>query len=277
MIAKLHIETALKNDKTYLSNCFFTTPYKVADITEDRTKNELQLMLVSSSPGILDGDEFSMKIKLSENTSLHLQTQSYQRLFNMKQGASQSIEVRMSKGSSFCYLPQPTVPHKDSNFVATNNIYLSGNCTLTWGEVLTCGRKLNGEEFDFSKFHSTTRIFLNDRLVVKENLLIEPRTIKVHAIGQLEGYTHQASLIFIGKAADSKSIIENIIKRLNQQEGICYGVSSLPVNGIIIRILGLKAEQLYSCLRMIAKHFSEINCNDAASLRSKEKEIIYAN
>ncbi len=136
MIARLLIETALKNDRTYLSNCFFTTPFKVADITEDRSKNELHLMLMTSSPGILDGDEFQMEIALQENTSLHLQTQSYQRLFNMKKGASQRMQVRMSKGSFFSYLPQPTVPHKDSNFVTANNIHLANNCTLLWGEVL---------------------------------------------------------------------------------------------------------------------------------------------
>lgn len=276
MIAKLHIETALKNDKTYLSNCFFTTPYKVADITEDRRKNELHLMLMSSSPGILDGDKYEVMIKLKENTSLQLQTQSYQRLFNMKKGASQSIELRMSKGSSFTYLPQPTVPHTSSNFVAVNNIYLSDNCQLTWGELLTCGRKLNGEEFAFSKFHSTTKIFWNNRLVVKENLLIEPDKINVHAIGQLENCTHQASLIFINEAADTKSIIKDINEKLNQQEGICFGVSSLPVNGVIIRILGFKAERLYSCLKNIANHLSS-DCIVAASLSREEKEITYAN
>jgi urease accessory protein len=277
MRATLHIEAALKNGKTYLSNCFFTTPFKVASITEDRSKEELHLMLMTSSPGILDGDEFHMKIQLNQNAALHLKTQSYQRLFQMKKGASQSIEVRMNKGSSFCYLPQPTVPHKDSNFVANNNIYLSHNCMFIWGELLTCGRILNGEEFAFSKFSSTTKIFLNNRLVVKENLLIEPAKIKVHAIGQLEGYTHQASLIFINVAADIKSIIKYVVDTLNQQKEICFGVSSLPVNGIIIRILGFKAEQLYSCLKNIANHLSGINNNDAASLGRKEKEIIYAN
>jgi urease accessory protein len=276
MIARVHIETALKNDRTYLSNCFFTTPYKVVDITEDRSKNELNLMLMSSSPGILDGDELEMKVKLQENTTLHLQTQSYQRLFNMKKGASQIMEVRMDKGSSFSYLPQPTVPHKDSNFTAANNIYLSESCSLVWGEVITCGRKLNGEAFAFSKFHSITRIFLNGRLVVKENLLIEPSNINVHAVGQLEGYTHQASLIFIGEAAATKNLIENTNQKLNEQKDICFGVSSLQVGGIVVRIHGFKAEQLYSCLKAIGK-LNPTSYNRAAISGRKENELIYAN
>ena len=57
----------------------------MANITEDKTGATLQLMLMSSSPGILDGDEYKIKIELEENCSLQLHTQSYQRLFNMKQ------------------------------------------------------------------------------------------------------------------------------------------------------------------------------------------------
>lgn len=261
MIAQLYIKTGLTANKTYLSDCFFTTPYKVADITEDRSGNELCLMLMSSSPGILDGDEYQVKIGLADNTLLQLQTQSYQRLFNMKKSAFQNIEVRMSKGSSFTYLPHPTVPHKASNFVATNNIYLSEKCKLIWGEVLTCGRKLTGEEFTFSKFHSITKIFLKDKLVVKENLLIEPANIDINAIGQLEVYTHQASLIFIGEA-DISSIICYINNNLNEEENICFGVSSLPVNGLIVRIMGFKAEQLFACLKSISKYLSTISISD---------------
>lgn len=272
MTAQLHIETGLRANKTYLSDCYFTTPYKVADITEDRSENKLHLMLMSSSPGILDGDKYNVKIGLAENTSLQLQTQSYQRLFNMKKGALQSIEVRMSEGSSFTYLPHPTVPHKASNFFAANNIYLSQNCRLIWGEVLTCGRKLTGEEFAFSKFHSITKVFLKGKLMVKENLLIEPCGIDVHAIGQLEGYTHQASLIFIGEA-DVSSIISYINNNLNDEENICFGVSSLPVNGLIIRIMGFKAEQLFTCLKSIGNHLSTIRISDNIKV---DKMNIYA-
>src|SRR3954464_12306472 len=84
MKANLDIEAALRERKTYLKSCFCTTPFKVADVTEDKSQNLLRLMLMTSSPGILDGDEFYIKIKLAEGCSLGIETQSYQRLFNMK-------------------------------------------------------------------------------------------------------------------------------------------------------------------------------------------------
>ena len=252
MIATVHIQTTARGDSTYLKNTYCTTPFKVANITEDKKVNPLHLMLMSSSPGILDGDQYQLKIELEEGTSLQLHTQSYQRLFNMKQYASQTMQVNMATGSAFCFLPHPAVPHAASVFKSTNKIYLQDNCSLVFGEILTCGRKLNGEVFLFSKYHNITEVFLQGKLVIKENLLIEPANINVNAIGQLEGFTHQASLNYLHPNTDIKLGIEKVNSILTEQQGIVFGISSAPVNGLILRILGQKAEQLHNCLKAVA-------------------------
>ncbi|MEO6358772.1 MAG: urease accessory protein UreD, partial [Ferruginibacter sp.] len=123
---------------------------------------------------------------------------------------------------------------------------------LVFGEILTCGRKLNGEVFLFAKYHTVTEIFMNDRLVIKENLLVQPQMINVSAIGQLQGFTHQASLIYLNEHADIKKIMARLTDLLTAQEDISFGITAAPVNGIIIRIMGQKAEQLFDCLKMIA-------------------------
>lgn len=221
------------------------------NITEDKKSNCLQLMLMSSSPGILDGDEYDMKIVVGPNSSLQLHTQAYQRIFTMKQQATQQMNVHLAPGASFCYLPHPSVPHEQSSFTSRNNFYLSPNCTFIFGEILTCGRKLNGEIFTFSKYHSLTNVYVNDRLVIKENLLMQPGQIPVHVIGQLEGFTHQASMIFLQENAAVKSLQEEMINLLSEVPGIEFGVSSAPVNGLIIRLLGSGAEQLFGLLQQI--------------------------
>jgi urease accessory protein len=252
LIAVLHIQTMVREGRTRLKSTYFTPPFKVADITEDKKAHRLQLMLMSSSPGILDGDQYQLKIELEEGSSLQLHTQSYQRLFNMKQSASQSLEIYLSPHSSFCFLPHPSVPHAASVFLASNKIYLSQNCSLVFGEILTCGRKLNGEVFLFSKYHNITEIFLRDKLIIKENLLIEPATINLDAIGQMEGFTHQASFIYLHPTAEVKQLREQANEFLSKQTGIIFGITTATTNGFIVRILGHKAEQLYECLKAIA-------------------------
>src|SRR5689334_19524149 len=114
MIAKLHIRTASRNGATYLDQSYCTPPFKVANITEDRSARPLNLMLMNSSPGILDGDDYTMEIEVEKDCSLHLHTQSYQRLFNMKSGARQSLKVTLADSAELVYLPHPAVPHENS-------------------------------------------------------------------------------------------------------------------------------------------------------------------
>lgn len=276
MISRLQIETGTRENKTFLKNCFFTTPFKVANITENRSENCLHLMLMTSSPGILDGDEYQLSIELSERSCLKLHTQSYQRLFNMKKGATQSMKVYMKKNTSFCYLPHPSVPHESSDFVATNKIFLAGGCELIFGEVLTCGRKLSGEKFKFSRFHNVTEIFLNERLIIKENLLVQPAKINVQAIGQFEGFSHQASLIYLNEVVKVNGLISEINELLLVEQNICFGVSALPVNGIVVRLLGHKAEQLHNILQTIADFINATKSNDRAGERCIEKTVSHA-
>ena len=252
MIAKLHIHASVSNDQTFLQRSFFTPPFKVANITEDKKAAKLELMLMCSSPGILDEDEYEMKIELDENAFVQLHTQSYQRLFSMKKGATQKLEVHLQRGSSFVYLPHPSVPHEDSIFKAINKIYIDDHCALIWGEVLTCGRKLNGEVFKFSKYHNITEVYHQRKLIIKENLLMQPATIDVNGIGQLNGFTHQATLLYLNENAATKNLIEELAEYLNDQNEMIFGITEAPKIGIILRLLGQKAEQLHNSLKNIS-------------------------
>ena len=251
MIAELQIKVSASGSASFLQNSYCTTPLKVMNITEERNSKQLHLMLMSSSPGILDGDKYNIKIDIAENASLHLHTQAYQRLFQMKGEATQQLNVDIADGASFVFLPHPSVPHRQSSFVSRNTFYLGSYNLFIFGEVLTCGRKLNGEAFLFTKYHSITEVYSHNKLVIKENLLMHPATINVKAIGQLEGYTHQASMIYLEENIDVKNLQSLIIQLLAAEKNIEMGITAAPISGLIIRLLGNGAEQLYNCLQRI--------------------------
>ena len=250
--SRLIIETALRKNKTVLHECFFTQPLKIANITEDKSDNVLRLMLMSSSPGILDGDSYDTKIVIGEDCSLQLETQSYQRIFTMRNGAIQHNTVRLLPKSSFVYLPHPLVPHQDAIMRVRNKIIMNEGCSLLWGEVISCGRKMNGEIFRFSLYHGVTEIFLNNKLVMKENLRLVPGEMNLNTIGQLEGFTHQATLLFVNEQVDVASLTDRVNEALREINEISFGVSALPVNGLIVRLLGHKAEQLFALLKKLS-------------------------
>ena len=257
MIAALHIQAALRGETTYLKKCYFSPPFKLADITENRREKWLHLMQMSSSPGILNEDRFEIEIDIQEKCHLKLHTQSYQRLFDMKTGASQCMQVNLAQGASFVYLPHPAVPQKNSNFTNRNKIYLSRNCQLVWGEIITCGRKLNGEVFEFTKYHAVTEIFLEEKLIIKENICLIPARMNLNGIGQLEGFTHQASLIFLSENIDINALTDQAATFLESQSEIIFGITPAPVSGLLVRLLSNKSEQLMICLKTITDIFTK--------------------
>jgi len=257
--SSLHIIVGRKDHRSYLKKGFCKQSFKLADITEDKSGDYLNLMIRSSSPGILDNDLHDIQIEVEEKAHLNLSTQGYQRYYTMSNGAIQYLEVKMQDYSSLCFLPHPCVPHKGSDYSSVNNIHLSANHNLTWSEIITCGRKLIGEEYLFTRYHTITNVFINGKLVVKENILLQPSTHPVHAMGQLEGFTHQSSLLYFNNSADIKKLSWECGLLLSGIRGISFGISLLPEKGLICRLLGYHAEKLFDCNNLLADCIRKFN------------------
>jgi len=255
MIANVSIDTYLRNGVTHLKSAYHTTPFKVAEIREDKNSPVLELMLMSSSPGILDGDCYDFEITVQDNCQLEFSTQSYQRIFTMEGSASQKMKVEVKKNGFMHYIPHPMVPHKQSNYKAENTIYLEENAMLIWGEILTCGRKLNGEQFEFTEFQNKTTIYKNEKLVLFENVYMNPSDLNPLTLGQLEGFTHQASLMYFNDSMEFKLVKKQIDDFLSKQNNLLFGTSETNGNGLIIKILHHNSESLFLLLKELSQKY----------------------
>ena len=252
MISKVNIETHKKNNTTQLKSVFCTTPFKIIDIREDKNNNLLELMLMSSSPGILDDDELYFEYILHENSKVEMTTQSYQRLFTMKKSAIQTTKVTLKEHSALYYLPLPSVPHKSSNFKNTNHIYLEKNTTLVWGEILTCGRTNKNEFFEFTKYQNITKVYKDNKLILFENIYLNPMESNPLNLGQFEKHTHQLSLILLNDFLPITALKAKIYNYL-ETKACLFGISNTPTQGLIIKILHFKAEKLMQWMKEITK------------------------
>jgi urease accessory protein len=251
MISELQITAGERNGITYLQRSYFTRPFKVADIS-GKGSAVLHLVMMTASPGILDGDSYEVVLEVVPGANVHLYTQSYQRIFNMQRGAKQQVLVKMGAGSSLCYLPHPSVPHEQSVFEGYNKIEIEKDCRLIWGEIITCGRKLSGEVFKCRLFQSITEVYRDERLLFKDVTVLQPEQIPADVTGQWEGYTHQAALLWHEEERDMMAMSDLINDLLSEEKGITAGVSQTASGALLVRILGQGGEQLYSLFKKIA-------------------------
>ncbi len=246
MICSLDIKIAHREGKSFLKDAYATQPFRIVPVGQYQKDNAAYLMIMSSSPGLLDGDDHRIQVDIAPGSKLQLQTQAYQRLFHMKGHSSQTMEVNIGENAVFSYVPHPVVPQHSSHFLSHNIVHLASNCHLLLSEIVTCGRKMSGEEFMYNHFQNLTECYVNGRLVVKDNVLLQPDRMPIQGLGILEGYTHQGTLIYLNSAGLNPSDwIEAFYERYGDTKDVAFGISELQHDGFMVRVLGHGAEQLY--------------------------------
>lgn len=221
-------------------------------------QDQLNIILMCASPGILSGDELFFNLLLEENSHLKIQTQAYQRLFTSDKGMFQKLYFKLKNKTSLIYLPHPIVPHKDSVFTSVAEIYLEKDSNLIWSEVLTPGRTHLEKPFSFQSFQSKILVYQSEKLVFKDFQLLEPKRHNLLELGLMEGFTHQSILICIGQFIDLKSMVIEIEKMFVPfTDWLEYGISELHISGFVLRILGNEAEKMFDLHRKVADYVSQ--------------------
>lgn len=252
MVSSLEIKIEQRQGVSYLKDAYVTQPFRIVPVGQYKKDKAAYLMIMSSSPGLLDNDEHRIGIHLAENTKLQLQTQAYQRLFHMKNKSTQTTVIQMEKGSVFAYVPHPVVPQRASTFISKNTVHLKEDCHFLLSDIITCGRKLSGEAFEYNHFQNLTEVYQLGKLQIKDNVLLQPERMPLQGLGILEGYTHQGTLIYYNTAKITvEDYIDFFYEQYGAMEAIAFGISAIEGDGFIVRLLGQGAEKLYTIFQAI--------------------------
>jgi len=238
-LSELSVSTAYKNGKTVMSDCFFTSPFKIAKPFY-RENGYTEIMVMCASPGILAGDNYNIRFDLSDGTKTIISEQSYRKLYNTGDDFSQQhTRIQAGENTALYYVPYPVIPFAGSRFRSRTDIFLRPSSKLIFGEILTCGREGMGERFAFSEFCSRTAVYVDGKPIFLDNSRLlgsadKDRGADFSGLGFLEGYTCQG--IFFLYGFDDVSLPE--------REGIQAAVSGSSA-GFTVRALGDSANNLY--------------------------------
>lgn len=270
MNSKLSLSTKLSsNGKTQLAEYFATPPFKVITLPsyDDAWANGLNAMQMSSSPGVLASDVLEIDISLAKLTTLSLNTQAFTRVQAMNEGESamQTTHISLAENSRLFYLPHPLVLHKDSAFKQQTQIEMGEQSELIYGEIVAIGRVLNGERFAFRQFSSHLKIYAlqNDgkkRPLVSDCIQWLPSKMNLTAISQMENYSHQGSLTYLNLAksnAEIKQQVQALQQQFTEEKDLLIGISQLNQAGLIVRVLGYRAEQIQQLFEKIGQYLKD--------------------
>lgn len=249
--SELFLSTILQGEEAVLDEVQFTAPFKIMEPFREE-KDYLKVMILSASPGIMEGNIQEQRIHVGRGTRLEVCSQSFEKIHRMKNGcARRYIRICQESDSFLYYVPQPAIPFRDSAFDNIVEVELEKESSrFIFQDILSCGRTAYGECFDYKYYNSLVQVRREGRLIYRDNTRYDPHTLCMEETGMYEGYTHLASLLLCGLSKDSKwaDKAREILEYTGEVEG---GVSFLESGDAVVRILGRQAQKLEMLCKQI--------------------------
>ncbi len=249
MKSKLFLKIESDNDRTRISDMYFTPPYKI--MSPFVKGKHIDIMQMCASAGLLGMDEVSMEILIGQDSDITYLSQSYEKVFDTKgKEVQKKLRMDIKEGAKVKYFPYPVIPFQNSKYHADNEIMLSKDATLVYSDIFTCGRVGMGERFKMKSYRSKTKIYIEDQLVFADHTYICPQKFHYQKMGMWREYTHNGFLYIYCPNEEKMHRILSKVQKMTTEHMI-FGVTRC-CEGIGIRVLGNQGDQIFQFFQKIA-------------------------
>ena len=197
-MSKLSLKAINRYGRTQLSDCYFSSPLKVAKPFY-REDGYTEAMVLIAGPGMLKGDSYDMAFEAKQGARALITAQSYQKLFNCDNGnTTQNVVIKVDDEAELCYIPQPIIPFNKNSFTSNMEINLNKSSKFFFTDVIASGRLGMGEKHLFLGFSSRVVVNINGRTVFLDNTHLFPKKADFDSLGFFEGYPCQGLIYIYG-------------------------------------------------------------------------------
>ena len=251
---ELKLSFAQQNDRTVMTESFFRVPLQVMKPRYD-VSGCACVYLLSPTGGVVQGDDYQIDVTLAADTHVTLTTQAATKVYAMpRQGATQSMQVRVGKDSIFEYLPDSMILFQDANFSQDISLFLERGAKVALQEIVVPGRLARGETLAFTQYQSRIEASDSDGLLFYDICRLKPKCQPyITGPGVLEGYPCWGSWYLVGDFEMPwwEMLCDFAESSLNQPPDSIGGLSQLHRGGVAIRMLAHNAETIQSAFQTI--------------------------
>lgn len=253
----LRVKSAIKDGYAYLSDVAFTAPFKIMK-PFPVGKTGLQVLVLTASAGIMEGDTQEIEIIAGEGSKLEFLTQAYEKIHKMEEGeAIRKTKLVVGKNAELKYHPLPTIPFAKSAYRSETEIELEDeSAKLIFTEVLSCGRAARGERFQYRYYHNLVTAKQEGHYIYRDNTIYDPEKFKMEEIGMYEGYTHLASMLICNYEIGD-AVLSQMMEFLDETEEIEGAVTRSNHKDLVIRILGKSGQKLTDICKQLEAYIAQ--------------------
>lgn len=248
-IGELRLGFSLRNGRSILHDLYRVTPLLVQQaLYWDEAMPELPICsIISIGGGVLQGDRYRISIDVGEGACAHVTSQGANRIHRMDANyASQHQHLTLAAGSYLEYLPDFTIPYRDSRYINQTDIVIDESATLLYGEMLMSGRKHHhaAERFglDLLSMQVSARR-PSGKAIFTEKVLIEKDSDTFDLPAVSRGYDAFANVVCLTPPETAARIRERVeVNATPAAPRAMSGVSMLPNGaGLMLRAVGVES------------------------------------
>ncbi|WSL80894.1 urease accessory protein UreD [Kitasatospora sp. NBC_01266] len=203
--------------------------------------------LMSTGGGIVQADRLRLDLRCGADTAVHLTTQAATKVHRMDADyATQQVFLTADAGAYVEYLPEPTIPYRDSRFYQRTVITVDPSATVLAAETVLAGRLARGERNAYQVFAADLEWRRPDgRLFALDTVRLEPGGPA--SGGSASGVGGPAVLgrhdlvagFFVVTPLAPAALVADTLHEALADCGLLYGASVLPEDtGAWLRVLG---------------------------------------
>lgn len=242
------------SNKTILKSVWRRIPLQtLRPFYYDEAQPNLAIIYVlNPTGGTLQGDRLRMDIALEDGCKTHLTTQAATKIYRMNADyATQTINFTLGRNSYLEYLPDQTIPYRNSRFYQEVNVRMQSGSALMYWEILTAGRK-GRERYDFDIFYSKVNVLnQNEEPLMTDTMMLEPKSSSLTRLGVMKNQDTLANFYLISERA-SETLVSRVHSHMTEEEDLMVGVSSTSLTrGLVARIVGPSTRRVKTVLEKI--------------------------
>lgn len=234
----LELTAQKRFQRTILSDCYYEGALKITrPVYLDL--NSPVVYLIHVGGGYVDGDRYVTNISVEEEAELAVTTQSHTKVYKTpNEPVVQVTNITLGKRSVLEYMPDPLIAYEQARFIQETSVYIDEDACFFYSDIITPGWAKDGSAFRYDWIRSKLKIYKKKKLILFDHLMLEPDA-EMHGLLQMDGYTHVGMFLILHHAVD-KGFIDRLYEHLQEDDKNserCFGMSALPENGVILRIL----------------------------------------
>jgi len=234
--------------KTHITRRRAHSPLKL--LSPRTSGNSAWIFTSTYGGGLLGGDAIHLDLHAGSGTRCLLSTQASTKIYRTTGAPSrQELHAQIDPDAILVSAPDPIVCFAGANFSQAQRFDLSQAASLVLIDSFTSGRKARGERWAFARYASRTEIFIEDRCVFRDAILLDPTDGPLASPMRMGACDCFATIVIAG--APLQKYVNELAKFISNQQ-----ISRDPLfsascfeNGIVIRIAAIEIETVVSWIR----------------------------